>query len=145
MSLGKQLLELLTAFLPLIVTLAPLVVFPRTLAAWVVAVIVTATTSLLSTGLLMMRATASCFVVQPQCETGSALISHNPGLFDGYQDCSICIPTDSMGSTFSAARFLNEHMLEISIGSWAACSLLSIFLIGRFILWSKRQRSATGA
>jgi hypothetical protein len=40
---------------------------------------------------------------------------------------------------------LNEHMLEISIGSWAACSLLSIFLIGRFILWSKRQRSATGA
>jgi hypothetical protein len=90
---------------------------------------------------MMMRATTSCFLVQPQCDATAALVSYTPGLFDRYKDCALCIPVSDMGILFSVARSLNEHIFGLAIGSWAACSLTSIFLIGRFIQWGKKQRN----
>jgi hypothetical protein len=92
--------------------------------------------------MLRARATTSCFVVQPSCDSASVVVTVNLGLFDRYNDCSLCIPARDINLAFSLAQAINERILELAIGSWAVCSFISVLMIGRFIQWSKRQRNS---
>lgn len=137
MSLSKELLELLTVILPLIVTVVPFFLPLRKLAFWVITVLVTATTSILSTGLLMMRALATCFDTAPLCAEGQQTVSHLPGLFEQYQDCVVCVPADSVGIGFTIASWINRSMPTLAIAAWIVCSLLSVWTVARFIRWCR--------
>jgi hypothetical protein len=140
MSLGKELLELLTVILPLIVAVGPFFLPLRSLPTWVITILITATTSVVSTGLLMMRSLATCFDTTPQCTQGAVAISHLPGLFERYQDCVVCAPQDSLGVAFTIASWINRTVPALSIGVWLLCSLLSLWTVGRFIRWFRAQR-----
>ena len=141
MSLGKELLELLTVILPFVVAIGPFFLPLRTLPAWVITILITATTSVVSTGLLMMRSLSTCFDTAPQCTEGNIAVSHLPGLFERYQDCVVCISTDSRGIIFAVAAWINRTVPALSIGVWIICSLLSLWTIARFIRWYRAQRA----
>lgn len=140
MSLGKELLELLTVILPLIVAVGPFFLPLKTLPAWVITILITATTSVVSTGLLMMRSLSTCFDTAPQCTEGNIAVSHLPGLFERYQDCVVCMPQDSLGMAYTIASWINRSVPTLAIGVWIVCSLLSVWTVGRFIRWYRSQK-----
>lgn len=140
MSLGKELLELLTVVLPLIVAVGPFFLPLKALPAWVITILITATTSVVSTGLLMMRSLSTCFDTAPQCTEGNIAVSHLPGLFERYQDCVVCMPQDSLGMAYTIASWINRSVPTLAIGVWIVCSLLSVWTVGRFIRWYRSQK-----
>ena len=140
MSLGKELLELLITILPVLITIGPFLLPIETIARWVTTVIVTASTSLLTTGLLLMRSLSTCFDVTPTCASDQSPVNRIPGLFERYPDCLVCIPNETMTGTFSIAQALNKNMLSVALAAWIVCSLVSVVTIARFIAWSKAQR-----
>jgi hypothetical protein len=140
MSFGKELLELLTVILPLIVAVGPFFLPLKTLPAWVITILITATTSVVSTGLLMMRSLSTCFDTAPQCTEGNVAVSHLPGLFERYQDCVVCMPQDSLGMAYTIASWINRSVPTLAIGVWIVCSLLSVWTVGRFIRWYRSQK-----
>jgi hypothetical protein len=141
MSLVQEILELLTVILPVIITIIPLFLPLNKLSSWVIAILVTATTSLVSTGLLMMRSLATCFDTAPTCSPDQQAISHLPGLFDGYRDCTVCVATEQLGLASSIAAWINAALPHVAIALWASCSLLSVWIIARFTWWCRQNVS----
>ncbi len=145
MSLASELLESLIALLPLALLAPLLFVPPKTIASWVASVLLTAVSSVLSLGLLMMRLVAQCVTNDSPC-AGEALadprvIAAVPGILERYPSCSRCVSGDP-SSGERLALLINQWLNPLAMVAAGLCTAASVVVLARFAAWVRKQQAA---
>jgi hypothetical protein len=138
MSFKKELLELLVALSPLLVSLVVGISKPTAISRWVGAVLTTATLAVVATGFSMMRFIAKCTNQLPACGPEHVSTAWQPGLIQTSisQNCFTCVPHQLDFFTGLAVQ-INAWTPRISVGAAGVCVLVSALILVRFARWSK--------
>ena len=139
MNVGPQLLELSATLTPLVLACVPLTRPPSKIGAWVVSVLLTASMSILSMGLLMMRLTARCVSREVPCPDGLQPKPISPDIFARFPECSACLPAEGESGSATIAMAINGAQMPLATAGAVICTLISLAVLARFAAWVKRQ------
>ena len=134
MNLSGEIGELIISLLPPLLSLVPLVRPPRVIGAWVGYVLLTATLSVVSIGLLLMRLVAECVPLLEPCTQGMTSHPVLPGVLSRYPSCIECLPAEIPESTRWALT-LNSIHIDVGVCAAVFSTLMSLLMLVRFSRW----------
>ena len=134
MNLSTELSELAISLLPSLLCLTAVVRPPRVIGAWVGYVLLTATLSVVSIGLLLMRLVAECVPLVEPCAEGMTSHITLPGVLTPYPQCIACVPAEIPASTRWSLT-LNTIQIDVAVVAAVFSTLMSLFMLVRFARW----------